>query len=514
MTPVLQSFSQGRWQASQGETSPLLDASTGEEIARMPHSGPDVAGMLQFARKIGGPELRKLTFTQRAAILKDLGKYLFARIDEFVEISRHTGATRRDTAVDVDGGIGTVAVYASKGGRELPDKTFLYDGEVELLGKGGTFGGRHIYTPKLGVAVQINAFNFPVWGMMEKFAPAFLAGMPSVVKPASQTAYLTEAVVRSIVDSGLLPEGAISLLCASPKGLIENLGAQDTVSFTGSASTANALRRSEAVIANSVPFNAEADSLNCSILGTDVVPEDDEFGIYVDQIVNEMVIKAGQKCTAIRRAFVPASIFDEVADAIAERLADIVVGSPFDENVDMGPLASREQRVEVRNRVQELLGATEIIFGDPNKVRVESADSERGAFLSPLLLKAQDLFAPQVHSVEAFGPVCTLVPYQTFGEVIDAAAMAEGSLVGSVVTTDPALAKVLISGLAPWHGRLLFVDSDNIGESTGHGVAMPQMLHGGPGRAGGGEELGGLRALKHYMQRTAIQGSPRFLESL
>ncbi len=304
------------------------------------------------------------------------------------------------------------------------------------------------------------------------------------------------------------------MLCASPKGLIENLTSQDTVSFTGSASTAQALRSHEVVIGRSVAFNAEADSLNCSILGTDIVTEDDEFSIFVDQLVNEMVIKAGQKCTAIRRAFVPVSMFDEVADAVSARLAEIVVGNPADESVQMGPVASYGQREEVRKNVQKLLEATRIIFGDPNTVKVVSADAESGAFLSPMLLRADDVFAHQVHTVEAFGPVLTLVPYRTFGEVIEAAAMGEGSLVGSIVTTDTALAKVLISGLAPWHGRLLVVDSSSAAESTGHGIAMPQMLHGGPGRAGGGEELGGLRAMKHYMQRTAIQGNPNFLQSL
>ncbi len=514
MTPILQSFSQGRWQSGGGDTTPLLDASTGEEVARIPRVGPDVAAMLQFARKIGGPEIRKLTFTQRAAILKELGKYLFGHIEEFAAISSRTGSTRRDTAVDVDGGIGTVAVFASKGGRELPDSTILYDGDIELLGKGGTFGGRHIYSSRLGVAVQINAFNFPVWGMLEKFAPAFLAGMPSVVKPASQTAYLTEAVVRKIDESHLLPEGAISLLCAGPAGLIENLTGQDTVSFTGSAGTAQALRSHEVVTGRSVAFNAEADSLNCSILGTDIVPEDDEFGIFVDQLVNEMVIKAGQKCTAIRRAFIPVSIIDEVAEAISARLAQTVVGNPSDPSVQMGPLASLAQRTEVRNNIQKLLAAGQVVYGNPATLKVVGADSENGAFLSPILLRADDVFAQEIHSVEAFGPVCTLLPYQTFGEVIDAAAMGEGSLVGSIVTTDAALAKVLVQGLAPWHGRLLVVDSSSAGESTGHGIAMPQMLHGGPGRAGGGEELGGLRSLRHYMQRTAVQGHPDFLKSL
>ncbi len=514
MTPILQSFSQGRWHSSQGDTSPLLDASTGEEVARIPKSGPDVAAMLQFARKIGGPELRKLTFTQRATILKDLGKYLFSHIDEFVEISTRTGATRRDTTVDVDGGIGTIAVYASKAGRELPDRTILHDGEVELLGKGGTFGGKHILSSKLGAAVQINAFNFPVWGMLEKFAPAFLAGMPSVVKPASQTAYLTEAVVRRIVDSGLLPEGAISLLCAGPDGLIENLTSQDTVSFTGSASTAQALRSHQVITSRSVSFNAEADSLNCSILGTDVIPEDEEFGVYIDQLVNEMVVKAGQKCTAIRRAFVPVSMMDDVIEAVAARLSEVIVGNPSDQSVQMGPLASRGQREEVRNNTAKLMTAAEVVYGDLNKVSLVGADAEQGAFLSPILLKANDVYASEIHSVEAFGPVCTLIPYQTFGEVIEAASMGEGSLVASIVTADVALAKVLVAGLAPWHGRILVVESSSAGESTGHGIAMPQMLHGGPGRAGGGEELGGLRAMKHYMQRTAVQGNPSFLETL
>lgn len=514
MTPILQSFSQGRWQLTDGETMPLVDASTGEEVARIPRVGPDVAAMLQFARKIGGPELRKLSFTQRAVILKNLAKYLSGHLDEFAAISVRTGATRRDTAVDVDGGIGTVAVFASKATRELPDSTILQDGDIELLGKGGTFGGKHIYSSKPGAAVQINAFNFPVWGMLEKFAPAFLAGMPSVVKPASQTAYLTEAVVRKIVDSGLLPEGTISLLCAGPEGLIENLTGQDTISFTGSAGTAQALRSHEVVTGRSVAFNAEADSLNCSILGTDIVPEDDEFDIYVDQIVNEMVIKAGQKCTAIRRAFVPVSIIDDVAEAISARLAEIIIGNPSDAGVQMGPLASLGQRSEVRANIQQLLGASRVVFGNPETVKIVGADTQKGAFMSPIVLRSDDVFASQIHSVEAFGPVCTLLPYQTFGEVIDAAVLGGGSLVGSIVTTDPAIAKVLVNSLAPWHGRLLVVDSSNVGESTGHGIAMPQMLHGGPGRAGGGEELGGLRSLSRYMQRTAIQGHPDFLKTV
>jgi oxepin-CoA hydrolase/3-oxo-5,6-dehydrosuberyl-CoA semialdehyde dehydrogenase len=514
VTHVLQSYSEGRWQSGGGDAKPLLDASTGEEVARIPSAGPDVAAMLTYARSTGGPALRALSFHERAAVLKALAKHLSVHLDEFAAVSLRTGATRRDTTVDVDGGFGTVAVYASKAARELPTDTLLLDGDVESLGKGGTFAGRHVFTSKLGAAVQINAFNFPVWGMLEKFAPAFLAGMPSVVKPASETAYLTELVVRRINESELLPEGALSLLCAGPAGLLDNLTPQDTLSFTGSASTARSLRIHPVIVDRSVPLNVEADSLNCSILGPDVTVEDPEFDLFVKQVVSEMTVKAGQKCTAIRRALVPVGIADAVSEAIAARLDQVVVGHPAEESVRMGPVVSLRQREEVRNSVERLMLAATVIQGNPSQVDVVGADPGRGAFLAPMLLRCDDITAPEPHSIEAFGPVCTVLPYRNLDGAVEAAGRGEGSLVGSLVTADGDIARRLITGLAPWHGRLLVLNEADAAESTGHGVAMPQMLHGGPGRAGGGEELGGLRAITHHMQRTAVQGHPELLRSL
>ncbi|MEU8244650.1 phenylacetic acid degradation bifunctional protein PaaZ [Nonomuraea sp. NPDC048916] len=514
MTRPLQSYTEGAWHDGDGESRPLLDAATGETVATIPARGPDPARMLAHAREVGGPALRALTFQQRAAILKALARHLSGHLDEFAELSTRTGATRRDTAVDVDGGIATLAVYASRAARELPDATTLPDGGLEPLGKGGTFAGRHLFTAKPGAAVQVNAFNFPVWGMLEKFAPAFLAGMPSVVKPASQTSYLTELVVRRVVESGLLPEGTLSLLCAGPAGLLDGLGSQDTLGFTGSAATAFALRTHPVVAGRSVAFNAEADSLNCSVLGPDVSIGDPEFELYVEQLVTEMTVKAGQKCTAIRRAFVPAPLADAVADAVSARLSRVTVGHPGEAGTDMGPLAALAQREEVRAAIGRLSAGAKLVFGDPGRVEVAGADPERGAFLSPVLLRCDDPRAGAVHEVEAFGPVSTLLPYTGLEEVIGAAALGDGSLTGSIVTHDREVAARLVAGLAPWHGRLLVLDRDDAAESTGHGVAMPQMLHGGPGRAGGGEELGGLRALTHYMQRTAVQGHPDFLRLL
>ncbi|MFI0446362.1 phenylacetic acid degradation bifunctional protein PaaZ [Actinomadura sp. 6N118] len=514
MTPVLQSYTHDTWQDGDGPAKPLLDAATGEAVALLPSTGPDPAAMLDHARRKGGPALRALTFTQRAAILKDLSKHLRNHLDEFAELSTRTGATRRDTAVDVDGGIATLAVYAGKAARELPDATVLPDGETEPLGRGGTFAGRHILVPRLGAAVQINAYNFPVWGMLEKFAPAFLAGMPSVVKAAGQTAYLTELVVRRIAESGLLPEGALSLLCAGPAGLLDALSPQDTLSFTGSAATALVLRTHPVVAGRAVPFNAEADSLNCSILGPDVTPGDPEFALFADQLITEMTVKAGQKCTAIRRAFVPAALADAVTEAVVERLGRVVIGHPGHADVSMGPVVSLAQRDEVREAVMRLTADGKILFGDPARVDTVGADPERGAFLSPILLRCDDLEAPSPHEVEAFGPVSTLLPYDDLEAAAAAAARGGGSLAGSIVTADPDGARALVAALAPWHGRLLVLNRDDAGESTGHGVAMPQLVHGGPGRAGGGEELGGLRALHHYLRRTAVQGHPDFLSGL
>jgi len=507
---MLRSYSQDRWQDGTGEAVALADAATGETVASIPRTGPSAALMLEHARTVGGPALRALTFAERAGVLKALAKRLSGHIDEFVALSTRTGATRRDTTVDVDGGIGTLAVYASKGTRELPASHVLLDGPVEPLGKGGTFAGRHILIPRLGAAVQVNAFNFPVWGMLEKFAPAFLAGMPSVVKPASQTAYLTALVVERIVESGLLPPGSLSLLCAGPGDLLDSLTSQDTLSFTGSSSTAYALRTHPVVAGRAVPFNAEADSLNCSILGPDVTVDSPDFSLYVAQIVTEMTVKAGQKCTAIRRAFVPAPLAGAVADAVYAGLASVVVGNPASPQTGMGPLASLAQRDEVG----KLAEAARIVFGDPGHVEVHEADDSRGAFLSPVLLRSHDPSAAALHEIEAFGPVSTVIPYTGLDSVIELAARGDGSLAGSIVTGSGDVAASLIAGLAPWHGRLLVLNSSDAAESTGHGVAMPQLLHGGPGRAGGGAELGGMRALEHYLQRTAIQGHPDLLATL
>jgi oxepin-CoA hydrolase/3-oxo-5,6-dehydrosuberyl-CoA semialdehyde dehydrogenase len=428
--------------------------------------------------------------------------------DELYTLSTRTGATKRDSMVDIDGGSGTLFSYATKGARELPNDTIVLDGSLEQLGRNGTFVGQHIYTSRPGVAVQINAFNFPVWGMLEKLAPAFLAGLPSIVKPASQTAYLTELAVRRIVESGLLPEGALQLLCGSAGGLLDELGVQDSVAFTGSAHTAGILRTHPAVLYGGLGLGVEADSLNCSVLGPDVTVDDPEFGLFVKAVVTEMTVKAGQKCTAIRRTIVPASITDQVVEALRESLGRITVGNPADESARMGPLASVAQRDEVRKAVEALRSSAEVVYGD-----ADEAPFEHGAFMSPVLLRARaDAIEP--HDVEPFGPVSTVISYDSVAEAVALAARGRGSLAGSVVTKDAAVARSLVLGLAPWHGRILVLDRDDAAESTGHGSPLPVLVHGGPGRAGGGEELGGIRGVLHHMQRTAIQASPDMMTAI
>ena len=513
MSALLESYAAGRWFRASDEGEPLLDASTGQEVARLSSSGLDLAAMVEHARRVGGPAIRELTFHQRAALIKELAKHLTAAKDELYPLSFRTGATRRDSAVDVDGGFGTLFGFASKGTRELPNDTVVLDGGLERLGREGTFLGQHLYTSRPGVAVQINAFNFPVWGMLEKLAPAFLAGLPSIVKPASQTSYLTEAVVRLIIGSGILPEGSIQLLSGSPRGLLDLLDEQDSVAFTGSAHTAGVLRTHPNVLHGGVRLGVEADSLNCSVLGADVSVDDPEFDLFVKGVVTEMTVKAGQKCTAIRRAIVPESTADAVVDAIAARLAKITVGNPANADVKMGALASLGQRTEVRKAVEALRGSADIVYGDPDSVRVLDADDERGAFLSPVLLRAR-AGAVEPHDIEPFGPVSTVLTYRTNAEAVALAARGRGSLVASVVTHDPAVAREVVLGLAPWHGRVLVLDRDDAAESTGHGSPLPMLVHGGPGRAGGGEELGGVRAVLHHMQRTAVQASPDMLTAI
>ena len=512
--PLLRSYLAGSWTSTTDEGLPLADAVTGAEVARIPTTPADFASALRYARESGGPALRELTFHQRAALLKATGSMLREHRDELYELSAHTGATLGDSKFDVDGGIGALLGYASKAKRELPNDTIVVEGDVEVLSRAGTFIGQHILTSRPGVAVQINAFNFPMWGPLEKLAPAFLAGVPSVIKPASPTAYVTARMIELIVESGLLPDGAVQLVVGPAGDLLDHLTEQDVLAFTGSASTAMRLRAHPNVIARSVHVNVEADSLNCSILGPDAVPGTPEFDLYVGQLVTEMTVKAGQKCTAIRRAFVPASQLDAVADAVGAKLAEVIVGSPAEPSVTMGALASLEQREEVRRSLKSLREAGQIVFGDPEHVDVVGADAERGAFLSPILLRCDDPDEAAPHEVEAFGPVSTLMPYTSTAQVVAQAARGLGSLAGSVVTADTDFARDVVLGVAPWHGRLLVLNRTDAGESTGHGSPLPALVHGGPGRAGGGEEMGGMRGVFRHMQRTAVQADPTTLSRI
>ncbi|OZD84376.1 phenylacetic acid degradation bifunctional protein PaaZ [Rhodococcus sp. 05-2256-B2] len=509
MSRLLESYAQGTWYSATDEGTPLMSAVDGSEIARVSSSGLDVAGMIDYARTVGGPALAALTFHERAALLKQLGLTLLAGKEEFYQLSRHTGATTRDSGVDIDGGFGTVLSYASKARRELPNETVYLDGAIEQLGKKGTFLGQHIYTSRRGVAVQINAYNFPVWGFLEKLAPAFIAGVPSIVKPASQTAYLTELVFRRIIESGLLPEGSVQLLCGSARGVLDHLGGQDSVAFTGSADTAATLRSHPNVVGEGLHFTAEADSLNASILGSDVTQGDPEFDLFVKGVFTEMTSKAGQKCTAIRRVLVPQDSIEPVIEALKARLEKVVVGDPADEGVTMGALASIDQRDEVLKSIRGLTKSASVVFGDPDAV-----DQRSGAFMAPVLLKAGDKSAPEPHEIEAFGPVSTVIGYDSTADLLDLVARGKGSLVASLVTKDSAIAREIVLGTAPYHGRILVLNSEDAKESTGHGSPLPVLVHGGPGRAGGGEELGGIRGVLHHMQRTAIQGTPDVLTAI
>jgi oxepin-CoA hydrolase / 3-oxo-5,6-dehydrosuberyl-CoA semialdehyde dehydrogenase len=504
----LQSYAAGQWRLGAGGGTSLRDATTGEVIAQAGAEGLDTGAMLAWARSVGGPNLRRLTFHERAAMLKALAKDLTEHKDEYYPVSFATGATRADSWIDIDGGISTLYVYASKGTRELPNSSVYIDGGVEALSKTGSFVGQHLCVPLEGAAVHINAFNFPVWGMLEKLAPALLAGMPAIVKPATQTCYLTERVFRRILESGILPEGAVQLICGGVGDLFDHLTCQDVVSFTGSATTALKLRQHPAVSAQAVRFTAETDSLNSSILGPDAGPGSPELELFVREVVREMTVKAGQKCTAIRKALVPATLAAEVIEALRAALAKVVVGDPRLEQVKMGPVASLSQRREVREQLAKLEQEAEVVQGG-GKPQPLGADAERGAFMAPTLLYCRDAGrARAVHSVEAFGPVCTLLAYRDPAEAIALARRGGGSLAGSVFTADDALAAQLVLGLAPFHGRIVVVNRHCAKESTGHGSPLPHLVHGGPGRAGGGEELGGIRGVMHYLQRTAVQGTP------
>jgi oxepin-CoA hydrolase / 3-oxo-5,6-dehydrosuberyl-CoA semialdehyde dehydrogenase len=508
----LQSFVAGRWQAGSGAGVALRDATTGEVIARAGAEGLDTGLMLRYARETGGPNLRRLTFHERAALIKALARFLGEHKDEFYSLSYATGATKADSWIDIDGGISTLFVYASKGTRELPNSHVYIDGGVEALSRSGSFVGQHLCVPLEGAAVHINAFNFPVWGMLEKLAPALLAGVPAIVKPATQTSYLTERVFRRIIESGILPPGAVQLLCGAVGDLFDHLTCQDVVSFTGSASTALKLRQHPVVMAEAVRFTAETDSLNSSILGPDAGAGSPELELFVREVVREMTVKAGQKCTAIRRALVPQARVAEVLEALRGALAQVVVGDPRLEKVSMGPVASLTQRREVLERLARLAREAELICGGAAQVQPLGADTERGAFLAPTLLYCREARAARaVHSVEAFGPVCTLIPYAGPEEAIALARKGGGSLVSSIFSADDAIAAQLVLGLAPYHGRILVANRHCARESTGHGSPLPHLVHGGPGRAGGGEEMGGIRGVMHYLQRTAVQGTPDVL---
>ena len=495
----MESYVAGRWHSMEGEGTPLLDATTGAVVAHVSTRPVPAAEALAYARAHGAA-LRELSFHERAALLKQLGTHLMERKDELYDVSYATGATLRDSAIDVDGGYGTLLSYASKGRRELPAGSVYLDGPVEPLGRSGSFVAQHLYSSRRGAALQVNAYNFPVWGMLEKLAPAFLAGVPTVVKPASQTAYVTEACVRQIVASGLLPEGSLQLLIGGTAGLLDDLTGQDLLSFTGSAATAAKLRAHPSVVGNAVRFNGEADSLNSCVLGPDGAPGTEEFDLFVREVVREMTAKAGQKCTAIRRAFVPQAHLSAAEDALRASLAKVVVGDPRDPGTRMGPLVSRGQADDVRDAVRRIGG--------------EGETTGEGAFLSPVLLRQDDPEVAAVHDVEAFGPVASLLPYDSVDQVVDLMARGHGSLVASVVSHDSGFVREVVLGAAAFHGRLHVLDRDDAKESTGHGSPLPTLVHGGPGRAGGGEELGGIRGVLHHMQRTAVQATPEALQAI
>ena len=511
MAVQLENYISGKWVAGEGNQTELVHAIHGQPVAYSRSGGVDFNAILEYGRKVGGPSLRKMTFHDRGRMLKALALYLFERKDKYYPISYQTGATKSDSWVDIEGGIGNLFSNASLR-RRFPDQPFYVDGEAVSLSKTGKFIGHHIMVPREGIAIHINAFNFPIWGMLEKIAVNLLAGVPALVKPATITSYVTEAIFRDMIASGILPEGAVQLLVGSAHGILDHVRSQDVVTFTGSAVTGQQLKAHPKIISEAVPFNLEADSLNCSVLGEDAVPGTEEFDLFVKEVRKEMTLKCGQRCTGIRRALVPAHLLEDVQIAISKALSQTVIGDPQVEGVRMGALAGKSQVNEVRAQIEKLLKETTLAYGDLYKVELVGADADKGAFLSPILLVNENpLSSTAVHDVEAFGPVATLMPYRNLEEAIEISRMGKGSLVSSIATYDNTIARTFILGAASYHGRILVFNRDNGKENTGHGSPLPMLTHGGPGRAGGGEEMGGMRGVLHYLQRCSIQGTPTTL---
>ncbi len=511
---ALENYAEGKWFAASSSTETLYNAITGEAIYSAGSEGLDFDGMMKYARKTGNKNLRKMTFQQRGRMLKALAMHLMTKKEEFYKISALTGATRIDSWVDIEGGIGNLFTYASLR-RQFPDESFYVEGSVAKLSKNNTFIGHHILVPLEGVAIHINAFNFPVWGMLEKIAVNLLAGVPAIVKPATLTSYLTEVVFKEIIASGILPEGALQLICGSARGILDHVKNQDVVTFTGSADTGKKLKSHPRLLEEAVPFTMEADSLNCSVLGNDITPDMPEFDLFIKEVAREVTTKAGQKCTAIRRIIVPENRVEDVKIALGKRILSTTIGDPSVEGVRMGPLAGIGQRNDVIDRGKELMKTQEIVIGDLQNFDVKGADKEKGAFMSPIIFYNDQPFKNlDCHSIEAFGPVSTLLPYSTLDDAIELARMGKGSLVSSITTADSQIAKEFVLNAATMHGRILVLNTECAKESTGHGSPMPMLVHGGPGRAGGGEEMGGMRGVLHYMQRTAIQGSPTMITAI
>lgn len=510
----LENYVLGKWISGDGDGQILFNAVSGEPVASTSTRGLDMAGILDYARQTGNPALRRMSFHQRGNMLKALALHLRKHLEKFYTLSYQTGATRADSWVDIEGGIGNLFANASLR-RKFPDDVLCIDGESHNLSKENSFMGTHVLVPKEGVAVHINAFNFPVWGMLEKIAVNLLAGMPAVVKPATVTSYLTEAVVREIIASGILPDGALQLLCGSAGDLLDHMTSQDVVTFTGSASTGLLLKKTPAILENNVPFTMEADSLNCIILGEKVTAADPEWTVFIKEVRREMTLKAGQRCTGVRRIFVPENKLEEVYKAIAAALAQTTIGNPLDPAVRMGSLAGITQRHEVKEQVSRLLTSSQLVYGSPDSVQVIGADPEKGAFMSPLLLLNETPHtSAEPHTIEAFGPVSTIMPYKNSEDAIALSKLGKGSLVSTIVTADLQEARDYVIGAASHHGRILVLNNECARESTGHGSPLPLLVHGGPGRAGGGEEMGGVRGVKHYLQRTAIQGSPSMITGI